>query len=123
VPVEQISGSAATFLVVSPVGAQGVFSSTGSSLEQALYSTYRNQSITSGSKVTPFGFQGSYTDPTGLIYLINRYYDPSTDQFLSVDPAVDTTGQPYVFTNDNPLNATDPLGQLRAGNEGMGERA
>ena len=41
---------------------------------------------------------------------INRYYDPTTDQFLSVDPLVDSTGQPYVFTNDNPLNATDPLG-------------
>jgi len=42
---------------------------------------------------------------------INRYYDPTTDQFLSVDPMVDQTGQPYVFTNDNPLNSTDPLGQ------------
>ena len=41
---------------------------------------------------------------------INRYYDPTTDQFLSVDPAVASTNQPYVFTNDNPLNATDPLG-------------
>ena len=41
---------------------------------------------------------------------INRYYDPTTDQFLSVDPAVADTNQPYVFTNDNPLNATDPLG-------------
>ena len=25
---------------------------------------------------------------------------------------VDTTGQPYAFVNDNPLNATDPLGNL-----------
>jgi len=41
---------------------------------------------------------------------INRYYDPTTDQFLSVDPAVATTDQPYVFTNDNPLNSEDPLG-------------
>jgi hypothetical protein len=41
---------------------------------------------------------------------INRYYDPTTDQFLSVDPDVAQTDQPYVFTNDNPLNATDPLG-------------
>jgi uncharacterized protein RhaS with RHS repeats len=41
---------------------------------------------------------------------INRYYDPTTDQFLSVDPLVDQTGQPYEFTNDNPLNAEDPLG-------------
>ena len=38
-----------------------------------------------------------------------------TDQFLSVDPDVDETGQPYVFTNDDPLNSTDPLGQLGAG--------
>ncbi|MGA2346640.1 MAG: RHS repeat-associated core domain-containing protein [Candidatus Sulfotelmatobacter sp.] len=56
------------------------------------------------------GFQGSYSDPSGLTYLINRYYDPATDQFLSVDPDVETTNQPYAFTNDDPLNAEDPLG-------------
>jgi hypothetical protein len=43
--------------------------------------------------------------------VINRYYDPSTDQFLSIDPDVTTTDQPYAFTNDDPLNAEDPLGQ------------
>ena len=42
--------------------------------------------------------------------VVNRYYDPSTDQFLSIDPYVATTDQPYVFTNDNPLNYSDPLG-------------
>jgi hypothetical protein len=42
--------------------------------------------------------------------VINRYYDPTTDQFLSIDPAVAQTDQPYVFTNDDPLNAEDPLG-------------
>jgi hypothetical protein len=41
---------------------------------------------------------------------INRYYDPTTDEFLSIDPDVTTTDQPYVFTNDDPLNAEDPLG-------------
>lgn len=29
---------------------------------------------------------------------------------MSVDPMVASTDQPYVFTNDNPLNSTDPLG-------------
>jgi hypothetical protein len=41
---------------------------------------------------------------------INRYYDSSTDSFISVDPAVQQTDEPYVFVNGNPLNATDPLG-------------
>jgi hypothetical protein len=31
---------------------------------------------------------------------------------LSIDPLVGETDQPYVFTNDNPLNAEDPLGQV-----------
>jgi hypothetical protein len=43
---------------------------------------------------------------------INRYYDPATDEFLSIDPDLATTNQPYVFTNDDPLNAEDPLGLL-----------
>jgi hypothetical protein len=42
---------------------------------------------------------------------INRYYDPTTDQFLSIDPDVADTDQPYVFTNDDPLNAEDPVGE------------
>jgi hypothetical protein len=41
---------------------------------------------------------------------VDRYYDPATDQFLSIDPDVAETGQPYAFTGDDPLNATDPLG-------------
>jgi RHS repeat-associated protein len=45
-----------------------------------------------------------------LTSIINRYYDPTTDQFLSVDPDVAQTDQPYVFTNDDPLNLEDPLG-------------
>lgn len=45
-----------------------------------------------------------------LFYLRARYYDPSTGQFLSRDPAVAATRQPYAYTNDNPLNGTDPTG-------------
>jgi RHS repeat-associated protein len=113
-PVEQItttpSGSSVDFIVASQTGVAGVYSSSGTTLELAQYSTYGVQTITSGSDVTPFGFQGSYTDATGLIYLINRYYDPTTDQFLSIDPDVATTDQPYVFANDDPLNSVDPVG-------------
>src|SRR6202044_2612607 len=48
---------------------------------------------------------------SGLVYLIGRYYDPAIGQFLSVDPLVDETGQPYAYTGDDPVNGTDPLGQ------------
>ena len=116
-PVEQItsntSGSTAVFLISIPSGVQGVMSSTGSLLESAVYSPYGTQYLESNTAdVTPFGFQGAYADATGLIYLVNRYYDPSTDQFLSVDPDVQETDQPYAFVNDDPLNATDPLGTM-----------
>ena len=64
---------------------------------------------------TPFGYQGAYTDPSGFQYLINRYYDPSTGQFLSVDPLVAYTNLPYSYAGDNPINFNDPFGLCGCG--------
>ena len=44
--------------------------------------------------------------------VVGRYYDPSTGQFLSVDPLVDGTGEPYVYAQDNPVNDADPTGDI-----------
>lgn len=60
--------------------------------------------------VTRFGYVGEYADPTGYVYLRARYYDPVTAQFLTRDPLVDITGNPYGYTDGNPLQFTDPLG-------------
>jgi len=50
-------------------------------------------------------------DPnTGLVYLGARWYDPATGQFTSADPLEAITGQPYAYTGDNPIDATDPTG-------------
>lgn len=49
---------------------------------------------------------------SGLIYLRNRYYDPSTGQWLTRDPAVALTRSAYGYVNDNPLNGTDPSGLM-----------
>jgi RHS repeat-associated protein len=73
------------------------------------YDSYGNR-CTTCSISTPFGFEGGYTDATGLVYLVNRYYDPSTEQFLGVDPAVGVTSEPYAYTTDDPVNLSDPLG-------------
>jgi hypothetical protein len=56
---------------------------------------------------------------TKFTYGIAHYYDPSTDQFLSVDPDVAETDQPYAFTGDDPLNATDPSGLMVNGGPGQ----
>jgi RHS repeat-associated protein len=115
-PVEQInlSTGTASYLTSAPSGVQLVLAQSGSIVNESSYSTFGKQS-NSSSAATPFGFSGGYTDPTSLIFLINRYYDPSTGQFLSVDPAVSATVQPYSYADDDPINATDPLGEITAG--------
>jgi hypothetical protein len=47
--------------------------------------------------------------------VIDRYYDPATGQFLSVDPMVATTGEAYAYTGDDPVNDTDPSGLADCG--------
>jgi hypothetical protein len=47
--------------------------------------------------------------------LVDRYYDPQTGQFLSVDPLVDETGEPYAYAADDPVDNTDPSGLRGAG--------
>jgi uncharacterized protein RhaS with RHS repeats len=49
-----------------------------------------------------------------------RYYDPATDQFLTVDPDVATTLSPYGYVSGNPLNATDPQGLVPCFTSGFG---
>jgi hypothetical protein len=44
------------------------------------------------------------------VVLVNRYYDPVTGQFMSVDPMVAQTQEAYVYTGDNPVNEADPSG-------------
>ncbi len=59
----------------------------------------------------PFLFAGQYLDPTsGLYYMRARWYDPATAQFLTVDPLVAVTGQPYAYVGGDPVNAVDAWG-------------
>jgi hypothetical protein len=39
-----------------------------------------------------------------------RWYDPGTGQFLSVDPDLAETDQPYAYASDDPVNNSDPSG-------------
>ncbi|MGB8859002.1 MAG: RHS repeat-associated core domain-containing protein [Ilumatobacteraceae bacterium] len=44
------------------------------------------------------------------MFLNNRYMDPNTGIFISVDPLVGKTGQPYLYAGGNPATLSDPTG-------------
>src|SRR5206468_5758670 len=70
--------------------------SSGQVVKTYKYDPYGNPVDWTGTIYNPFGYAGEYTDEeSGHIYLRARYYDPSTQQFLSRDPIEAITGQPY----------------------------
>ena len=113
-PIEQVSLStgAITYLAADALGSvRGTVSTSGALTGTASYDAWGNPATAGGlSASTPFGYAGGYTDPDGLIYLLNRYYDPAAGAFISVDPAISQTYQPYAYAGDNPVTRTDPTG-------------
>ena len=76
------------------------------------YDAFGNLTENTGSEATnnPFRYNGQYTDDeTGLLYLRNRYYDPTTGRFTQEDPIKDKLNW-YVYCGNNPVNFADPLG-------------
>ena len=59
---------------------------------------------------TDRGFLNQPEDANGLTYLNNRYYDPAIAAFVSVDPLVGKTGQPYLYGAGSPATFSDPSG-------------
>jgi RHS repeat-associated protein len=51
--------------------------------------------------------------------VVGRYYDPTTGQFISVDPDVAGTGEPYAFVQDDPVNGSDSNGLFISGPNGQ----
>ncbi len=122
VPIEQVSQStgAATYLFSDQLGSVVMEADqNGNVVATQSYSPYGTLASSTGTDPTPFGFAGGYTDPTGLIYLINRYYDPVTGQFVSVDPAISQTEQTYEYAIDNPANFLDPTGLFPVSEAGI----
>jgi RHS repeat-associated protein len=79
----------------------------------ASYTTdpFGNPTSSSGTTRTSLRFDGEYRDnETSFVYLRARYYDPSTAQFLTRDPAVAATRSAYVYAFSDPTNETDPTG-------------
>ena len=73
--------------------------SAGSVVNTYEYDAYGQRTSTT---YNPFGYTGEYTDQeSGLIYLRARYYDPSTQQFLTVDPLLASTEEAYAYVGES----------------------
>ncbi|MGY3791101.1 RHS repeat domain-containing protein [Streptomyces antibioticus] len=61
-------------------------------------------------------FVGGTKDPTGLVHLGARDYDPTTGRFVSVDPVADFGDAQqingYAYSNNNPVTFADPDGKF-----------
>jgi RHS repeat-associated protein len=85
--------------------------STGTVEGSYTYTPYGAVEGHTGTATTPLGYDGQYMNSdTGFVYLRARSYDPATAQFMSVDPAVESTHAPYTYSLDSPLNGGDPTG-------------
>ncbi|MBI4243300.1 MAG: RHS repeat-associated core domain-containing protein, partial [Planctomycetes bacterium] len=77
---------------------------------------------------TSFGFTDQEHDPTGLIYMNARYYDPLCARFTQPDDIIQDPFDPqflnrYTYVRNNPVRFVDPsglivtAGAVAAGNE------
>ncbi|MGE5700815.1 MAG: IPT/TIG domain-containing protein [Arthrospira platensis] len=113
-PLEQIddaSGKVNYFFHDAIGSTRMLIDNTGATAATFKYTPYGDLQAQTGSASTPLLYAGGYRDAdTNLTYLESRFYDPAIGQFTSLDPAVDSSGDPYAYAGGNPINGTDPLG-------------
>ena len=109
--------------MVQVVGTNSTFD--GTIVNYTDYDAYGNAITQSGGSVNPgamsngevttdistdFAFGAGYWDSSNLTYLVHRYLDNESGQFISVDPLVDQTREAYVYAGDGPVMAIDAMG-------------
>jgi len=126
--LEQISGATTVSYSSDNLGStRAITNSTGTSIATYTTDPYGSVTACTGTTVTvngsnlctgsvavsnPLLFAGQYRDDeTGLYYLRARYYEPTSAQFLTVDPLMTQTNAPFSYAGGDPVDAFDPSGR------------
>jgi RHS repeat-associated protein len=110
-PIEQIGGTTPLYLHHDQQGSTRMLTnSAGEVAGQVAYGPFGNVKEATGAG-TALEYDGQLQDrETGFVYLRARVYDPSTTQFLSIDPRIESTGEAYSYARNNPENGQDLTG-------------
>ena len=111
IPIEQInqSNGSVYYLVDNYAGITATYNSSFNLVELQNYSAYGVDNK-GGQNITSLGYMGGYEDQGGLVYFIHRQYDPTTGEFLTIDPMFDSTYSAYSYTGGDPMNGSDVSG-------------
>ena len=90
----------------------GMIDPTGNRVATYRFEDYGAQAVDQGTVYNPFRWNAEQLDSeTGLVYLRNRYYQPSTGRFLQRDPIGYAGGlNVMAYCSGDPVNASDPSG-------------
>jgi RHS repeat-associated protein len=108
--IAQVNGTATEYFLPDALGSvRQLVNSAGNITLARSYQPYGTAISSVGNGYSNYGFTGEMTDPTGLIYLRARYYDPADGRFFQQDPSRQEKNL-YQYAGSSPTMFTDPSG-------------
>lgn len=114
--VEQISAGAPYYFLADGLGSVvAIVDGSGTVQQTESYDAFGKATAGTNNHPSGYGFTGQQTDPSNLLYLRARFYDPASGRFLDRDPQSGSvfdpaTSHPYGYARNNPVRYADKRG-------------